>query len=272
MAAIDNRAPRFASWAMPSLVQLSDIASWRALLRRSAAGLFDAVLPPRCLQCGELVGDHGGLCAACWSRLRFLGPPCCAACGLPFEFDLGADALCGGCSARRPRFDRARAALAYDDASRDLVLRFKHADRLDGAATFAGWMVRAGGPLVAEADLIAPVPLHWLRLVRRRYNQAAVLANAIGRESGVRVAPDLLVRRRATPSQGHLGREGRRRNVAGAFRLNPRWAQALTGRRVLLIDDVLTTGATAESCARVLLAAGAKAVDLLVLARVVRAQ
>lgn len=246
--------------------------SWRAVLRRSATRLCDAVLPPRCLQCGELVGDHGALCGACWSRLRFLGSPCCAACGLPFEFDLGPDALCGACSARRPRFERARAALAYDDASRDLVLRFKHADRLEGAATFAGWMTRAGANLIAEADLVTPVPLHWLRLVRRRYNQAAVLANCIGRAQGKLVAPDLLLRSRATATQGHLGRDARRRNVAGAFGLNPRRQQAVAGRRILLIDDVLTTGATAEACARILLAGGAQAVDLLVLARVVRVQ
>jgi ComF family protein len=232
--------------------------------------LFDAVLPPRCLQCGALVGDHGALCAACWSGLRFLAPPCCAACGLPFEFDLGPEALCGGCSARRPRFEHARAALVYDDASRDLILRFKHADRLEGAATFAGWMARAGSGLIAEADMIAPVPLHWLRLVRRRYNQAAVLANALGRAQGKLVIPDLLVRRRATPTQGHLGREARRRNVAGAFQVTPRHAQALEGARVLLIDDVLTTGATAEACARTLRQAGAQTVNLLTLARVVR--
>jgi len=245
---------------------------WRASLRRVANVLLDAVLPPRCLKCGELVGDHGALCATCWAGLRFINDPCCAACGLPFEFDLGPDALCGACSAERPRFDRARAALVYDDASRDLVLRFKHADRLEGARTLARWMARAGAGLIAEADLIVPVPLHRWRLVRRRYNQAAVLANAIGRAQGKRVAPDLLLRRRPTASQGHLGRSARRQNVAGAFAVKSKSDQILTGQRVLLVDDVLTTGATAESCARVLLKAGAKAVDLLVLARVVRVQ
>lgn len=133
-------------------------------------------------------------------------------------------------------------------------------------------MARAGGGLIAEADLIVPVPLHRWRLARRRYNQAAVLANQIGQAQGKRVAPDLLIRRRPTPSQGHLGRAARHRNVAGAFALKSTSDQGLVGQRVLLVDDVLTTGATAESCARVLLKAGAKAVDLLVLARVVRVQ
>jgi ComF family protein len=241
-------------------------------LRRSASWLLDAILPPRCLKCGEIVADPGALCGRCWPELKFLGPPCCACCGLPFEFEMGEGSLCGACAADRPLYDRARAALTYDDASRDLILRFKHADRIDGAATFAGWMVRAGAELVASADIIAPVPLHRWRLVRRRYNQAAILANAIGGLRGKLVVPDLLVRRRATPSQGHLGRSQRHRNVAGAFALHPRRTKAAAGARILLVDDVLTTGATAEACARTLRNGGAKAVDLLVLARVVRVQ
>jgi len=241
-------------------------------LRRSASWLLDAILPPRCLKCGEIVADPGSLCGRCWPELKFLGSPCCACCGLPFEFDMGEGSLCAACTAERPLYDRARAALVYDDASRDLILRFKHADRIDGAATFAGWMARAGAALIDSADIIAPVPLHRWRLVRRRYNQAAILANAIGGPRGKLVIPDLLVRRRATASQGHLGRGQRRRNVAGAFALHPRRAQVAAGARILLIDDVLTTGATAEACARVLRSSGASAVDLLVLARVVRVQ
>jgi ComF family protein len=241
-------------------------------LRRSASWLLDAILPPRCLKCGEIVADSGSLCGRCWPELRFLGPPCCACCGLPFEFEMGEGSLCAACIAERPRYDRARAALTYDDASRDLILRFKHADRIDGAATFAGWMARVGAALIDSADVIAPVPLHRWRLVRRRYNQAAILANAIGRMRGKLVVPDLLVRRRATPSQGHLGRSQRRRNVAGAFTVHPGRAQVAQGARILLIDDVLTTGATAEACARTLRNAGASSVDLLVLARVVRVQ
>lgn len=241
-------------------------------LRKSASWLLDAILPPRCLNCGEMVADPGSLCGRCWSGLKFLAPPCCACCGFPFEFEMGAGSLCAACTTRRPLYERARAALTYDDASRDLVLRFKHADRIDGAATLAGWMARAGAELVASADIIAPVPLHRWRLLRRRYNQAAILANTIGTLRGKRVVPDLLVRRRATASQGHLGRSQRQRNVAGAFALHPRRAELAAGARILLVDDVLTTGATAEACAKALRNAGASAVDLLVLARVVRVQ
>ena len=150
-------------------------------LRKSASWLLDAILPPRCLKCGEIVADSGALCGALLAgAASSSAPPCCACCGLPFEFEMGEGSLCGACTADRPLYDRARAALTYDDASRDLILRFKHADRIDGAATFAGWMARAGAELVAGADIIAPVPLHRWRLVRRRYNQAAILANAIG--------------------------------------------------------------------------------------------
>jgi len=241
-------------------------------LRKSASWLLDAVLPPRCLKCGEIVADAGSLCGKCWQALRFLGNPCCACCGLPFEFEMGENSLCAGCIADRPLYNRARAALVYDDASRDLILRFKHADRIDGAATFAGWMARAGAAMVDSADIITAVPLHRWRLVRRRYNQAAILANAIGGQRGKLVIPDLLVRRRATPSQGHLGPSQRQRNVAGAFALHSGRTQVVAGARILLIDDVLTTGATAESCVRTLRSAGATAVDLLVLARVVRVQ
>ncbi len=188
------------------------------------------MLPPRCLKCGEIVADPGALCGRCWPELTFLGPPCCACCGLPFEFEMGEGSLCGACR-RTGRSSTGRARrCAYDDASRELILRFKHADRIDGAATFAGWMARAGAELVPSADIIAPVPLHRWRLVRRRYNQAAILANAIGRVARKTRRPDLLVRRRATPSQGHLGRSQRRRNVAGAFALHPGRAQVARER------------------------------------------
>ena len=243
-----------------------------ALLR---AGL-DLLLPPRCLSCGIVVDCGGALCADCWGRVRFLGPPLCAACGLPFEFDRGgADSLCGACTRAAPAFERARAVFAYDEASRRLVLGFKHGDRTDAAPTFAAWMARAGGALLDEADLIVPVPLHRRRLFSRRYNQAALLGHALAAQvtSGEADRPvrcDLLLRRRHTLSQGRLSPAARRDNVAGAFALRPGADAALAGRRVLLVDDVFTTGATVTACARALLRGGAAVVDVLVLGRSLR--
>lgn len=232
----------------------------------------DAVLPPRCLGCGEVVEDTGTLCGDCWSGLTWLAPPGCACCGYPFPYAAPDGTLCAGCTRQPPAFDRARAVFRYDDASRGLVLGFKHADETHAAPAFGRWLVRAGADLLADADLVAPVPLHRWRLLHRRYNQAAVLAHAVARLSGVRLAVDLLARRRHTPQQGRLSPLARRRNVRAAFALRPRWRQAVAGKRVLLLDDVLTTGATVEECARVLRRHGADAVDILTLARVVRTQ
>jgi ComF family protein len=229
----------------------------------------DALLPPRCLRCGAPV-ESEALCAACWRGMRFLADPVCDACGVPFEADPGPGALCGRCAIDRPAFARARAAFVYDEASRGLVIGFKHADRTDAAPAFGAWLARAGAELLAEADAVAPVPLHWTRLFARRYNQAALLAHAVGARAGLPVEAGLLVRRRRTPAQGRLSRAARERNLCGAIAASAR--ARIANRRILLVDDVLTTGATAEACARALLAAGARAVDVLTLARVVRAE
>lgn len=236
---------------------------------RWVRAVVDAVLPPLCLSCGALVAEPGALCSSCWERVGFLGQPHCSACGHPFEVDVGEAALCGHCLAEAPQWRRARAVFRYDDASKPLVLRFKHGDRLEGAPSFARWMARAGAELVSEADVIVPVPLHRFRLLSRRYNQAALLALALGRLAGKAVEPDLLLRKRRTPVQGHMNREERRRNVKGAFVVRERKLPLIAGKTVLLIDDVLTTGATVGECARVLSKAGAAAVDVLTLGRVV---
>jgi ComF family protein len=249
---------------------MSSASLLAAGIKRAGHRMLDIVLPPRCLKCGTTVDSVGALCGNCWPAVAFLAPPQCAACGLPFEFDLGPDALCGACAGERPAFERARAAFRYDDGSKDLVLRFKHADRTDSAPAFARWMARAGDGLLADADLIAPVPLHWLRLFTRRYNQAALLSTALGELAGKPAVNDLLLRRRRTPSQGGLGALARRRNVAGAFAVDQRRCPLPQDKRILLVDDVLTTGATVSACASVLLRAGARAVDVLTLARVVR--
>ena len=243
-----------------------------APIRRAGTVLLDALLPPRCLACAGPAGSHGAVCAACWNGLALLGAPCCARCGHPFEVDPGPDALCGACLRTPPAFGRARAVMRYDEASRGLLLAFKHRDRTQAAPAFGRWMARAGAELLADADLLVPVPLHWTRLFARRFNQSALLAQAIGRVAGIAVAPDLLQRRRRTPSQGRLSRTDRAANVRGAFRAHPRRGRLARGRNVLLIDDVYTTGATVTACARVLRRAGAASVDVLTLARVVRPQ
>ena len=249
------------------MVAVSRMAGAAGLAGRS---LLNALLPPRCLACGGLVSAPGSLCPGCWRGIGFLAPPHCGICGLPFAYDPGPEVFCGACLRRRPDFDRARAVLRYDDHSRGLVLGFKHGDRTEAAPAFADWLERAGAELLAEADMVLPVPLHWRRLFARRYNQAALLAQALGRKTGLPYRPDLLQRRRHTPPQGRLSPAARKRNLRGAFAVEPRRRPEIRGRRLLLIDDVLTTGATLSACARVLRRAGAAQVDALVLARVVR--
>lgn len=242
-----------------------------ASLRRLGRHLLDALLPPQCLGCREMLSADVALCASCWSKIRFIVAPLCEACGLPFPAATGDVGLCGECLGRRRLFERARAAVVYDDGSRGLILAFKRADRTDAAPVFAGWMARAGAGLLADADILAPVPLHWTRLLARKYNQAALLALAVGRLSDVPVSPELLVRLRKTRSLGTLGPVARAEAVRKAIAVHPAHAGSLAGRRVLLVDDVHTTSATAEACSRALLAEGAGAVDLLTLARTVRA-
>ncbi|MEQ1888607.1 MAG: ComF family protein [Alphaproteobacteria bacterium] len=236
------------------------------------AMLADAILPPRCLATGEIVDRQGQLSAKAWSAINFITAPLCAHCGQPFQFGLGegAEFTCGACLADPPEFNRARAVFQYDAASREMILAFKHGDRMEGAPAFAAWMARAGADLLLDAGVIVPVPLHRKRLFRRRYNQSAVLALALARLGGAAVSVDALVRTRHTPSMGGLSRDARLRNLRGAIAVRPGREAILSGRKVLLIDDVLTTGATARACARALRRAGALQVDVLSLARVVR--
>src|SRR5215471_679233 len=237
-------------------------------LRRIGRALVDGVLPPRCLSCGEIIEQPDALCSRCWSGITFFAPPWCVLCGLPFPHPIGEDALCGNCARERPAWDQARAVLRYDKRSRSLVLGLKHGDHTHVARAFGRWMHRAGSEVLTGADLLVPVPLHWSRLFRRRFNQAALLAHAIRAAGGPEIAADWLVRRRRTPSQGRLGPAARERNVRGAFSV--RAGRSFIGRRVVVVDDVMTTGATVEECARVLKRADALSVGVLTLPRAVR--
>lgn len=250
----------------------------KAALRRGrqvGRALVGAVFPPACLACGEPTEDAHGLCGACWREAGFLaGAMVCDLCGaaLPGRDD-GTAAHCDGCLAAPHPWDRGRAVLPYRGTGRVLALALKHGDRTDLAKPMGAWMARAARPLLEGVEgeaVLVPVPLHWTRLWGRRYNQAALLARAAGRALGLRVLPDALVRRRRTAMLGHKGARDRRATMSGALGPHPWRGRALEGRTVILVDDVLTTGATLGAAARVARDAGAASVRVLVLARAAR--
>ena len=242
-----------------------------AQFARAAFGLvLDTALPPLCAACRQPVGGSGGLCASCWSKVSFIAPPYCERLGIPFAYDPGPGILSMEAIADPPAYERARAAVRFDDVARDLVHALKYGDRLDLAATMGQWMARAGREVLGEADALVPVPLHWRRLWARRFNQAAVLAKVISQTCGVPVS-HAIKRVRPTAQQVGLSRAERAANVQGAFRVPAGGEAAVHGRRLVLVDDVLTSGATIDTCARALLRAGAASVDVLVFARVVAA-
>ena len=241
----------------------------RHLAGRWGKTALDLVLPPQCLISGRPVEEQGQILPKYWQRIQFIGDPQCDLCGVPFPFDPGEDVLCTRCLTDRPDYDRARAAFVYDEFSRSMVLSLKHGDRTDGVRTFDRWMARTGTDVIVGSDVVIPVPLHPSRLHARRFNQSALLAQALARTVNMPFVPDLLKRRRRTPSQKGLDLKSRRRNVHNAFAVSDRWAPSVRNASILLVDDVLTTGATVEACARVLTQAGAANVNVLTLARVV---
>lgn len=230
----------------------------------------DLVWPQRSLISHDRHGGSGALSPEEFAALRFITPPVCRRCSLPVEIDLGPETICAACSARPPSWQEARAALEYDAVSRRPILDLKRAGRRDGLKVMGAWMAAAGADLIETAEVCVPVPLHYRRLAARGYNQAAWLAQAACRGRGLPVCVDALKRTRHTPTQGGLSARARRRNMAGAFAVRRSRRARIDGRCVLLVDDVLTTGATLAACSRALLAAGAARVDVLVLARVVR--
>jgi ComF family protein len=240
----------------------------RSVWAHAARLVLDIALPTLCVACREPVAGVG-VCAGCWAQLSFIAPPLCPRLGIPFVYDPGPGLLSMEAIADPPAYQRARAAVRYDDVARTLVHALKYHDRTDLAPAMGRWMARAGEEVLAEADVLVPVPLHWRRGWSRRYNQSGALARAIEKQSGVPVARDVLRRIRPTQQQVGLSRSQRATNVQGAFKVSAEKAHEIQGRRVVLVDDVLTSGATTDACARALLRARATQVDVLVFARVV---
>jgi ComF family protein len=247
-------------------------AGWRPGLKAAAAlgrGVLSLVYPPTCIACGSATGEAHALCAACWAGMRFIERPFCERLGTPFPVDYGGPLLSPAALADPPVFERARAVVRYDEAAQKLVHLLKYGDRLELARGLGAMMARAGAELLAEADVIVPVPLHRGRLWWRRFNQAMALASEVARRSGRPCEPRLLARVKRTESQVGLTRAQRRENLQGAFRVPEGERARCQGRRILLVDDVLTTGATANAASRALLRGGAARVDVLAFARVV---
>ncbi len=245
------------------------LASVRLGLAQAGRTLVGLVYPPGCIACGSATGEPHTLCAACWRGMRFVERPYCERLGTPFPVDLGMTLVSPAAIADPPVFARARTVVRYDEAARHLVARLKYSDRLDLAPALGRMMARAGAELARDADVIVPVPLHRVRLWRRRYNQSMELARPVAAASDKPCDPSLLARVKRTRPQVGLSRAQRGENLQGAFRVPDDAKPRLAGRRVLLVDDVMTTGATANAAARALLRGGASAVDLLTFASVV---
>jgi ComF family protein len=247
--------------ASPRVKRTADAA--RAILRAA----LDLALPPLCASCREPV-EGRGLCPSCWSKLSFITRPYCERLGIPFAYDPGPGILSMEAIADPPAYNRARATARFDEISRALVHSLKYGDRLDLAPMMGRWMGRAGREILAEADALVPVPLHWRRQWARRFNQSAMLATAVSAESSVPIAGRLLTRIKAPVQQVGLTRSERASNVQGAFKVPEESKGAVVGRRLVLVDDVLTSGATVDGCAWALNRAGAANVDVLIFARV----
>ena len=231
--------------------------------------LMRFLVPPRCLKCALSIQNDQALCTDCWKELTFITTPYCACCGYPFSIAVEDNSLCGPCHQKQPLYAMARSALYYDDHSKPLILRFKHADATHLTPLLGQWLYNASHDILKQTDYIVPIPLHWRRLFSRRYNQAALLTLALARLSGKAASVTMMTRMRHTPFQGQLSTAARHDNVHNAFSIKPSWQAKIIDKNITLIDDVMTSGATINSCTRVLLKAGVRSVNVLTLARVV---
>jgi len=239
----------------------------KTLIKPSAKRLLDIIYPPHCISCGDSVSQNGTICAHCWGDINFITDPQCYICGFPFDFEALEGSVCAGCTKNPPRFAKARSVFLYDDASRKMITSFKYNDRIENRAAYARWMARVGADMIREADFIIPVPLHFFKLLIRKYNQAALLSHELAKIVDKKVLARAIIRKKYTKTQAAFSHKGRFKNIGGAFKINPKYQQILHGKKILLVDDVITTGATADECAKVLLKAGVERVELLTLAK-----
>lgn len=240
----------------------------RSVVRSALRNLADLAMPPVCMSCHEPIGDHDAICPACWQQIDFIGEPLCDRLGLPMPFDTGGTMISAAAASRNPAFRKARAAARYDGAMRKLIGDFKFRDHQDARRLFGRWLTTAGRDLITDTDIIVPVPLHRWRLLSRRFNQSAMLARELARITELPFTATALIRSRRTKRQVGLSTSQRKSNVKGAFSVPSGKRSRIAGARVLLIDDVITTGATIEACSQALLKAGAAHVDVLALAMV----
>jgi ComF family protein len=227
--------------------------------------LKDICFPLTCCNCGQFV-DSEGLCSECWKTIKWTGDPKCRICGIPFEIDV--DMLCPECLRKKPHFDKAISVFEYDDFSKDMILKFKHGDMTFMSRQLAAWIYRASENEIKNADIIVPVPIHFFKRLKRKYNQSELLAQELEKISGIPCEPRILQKIKSTPQQEGLSRSTRLKNINGSFGVNPEYSPRLNAKTVVLLDDVLTTGSTAGECSKILKKHGATKVIVLTIARV----
>lgn len=241
----------------------------KSLIRPTTNRLLDILYPPLCIACRGNVHENGNICAKCWGDISFISDPQCNICGFPFDFEISKGTICPGCMQNEPSFSKSRSVFLYDEASRGMITSFKYNDIIENRAAYARWMARVGADMLNEADLIIPVPLHFSKLVLRKYNQAALLAHELAKIVHKQVLVSAITRKKYTKPQAGFSRKARFKNISGAFKVNPKYISILKDKKILLIDDVMTTGATAEECTKTLLKEKVARVEVLTLAKTI---